>query len=112
MTAIRLYLRDAIEDLGTAAAQVVDALDRLAAREGKTVLPGYTHMQQAMPSSVALWAGGFAAEIRDDAQGLRQVQRRVGKAHLDRPPGTAHRGCHWIAARRAPNSGLMSRRSR
>jgi len=87
LTAIRLYLRDAIEDLGTGAAHVVDALDRLAAREANTVLPGYTHMQQAMPSSVALWAGGFAAEIRDDAEGLRQVQRRVGKSPLGSAAG-------------------------
>src|ERR1700730_15557029 len=87
LTAIRLYLRDAIEELATGAAHVVDALDRLAAREGQTVLPGYTHMQQAMPSSVALWAGGFAAEIRDDAQGLRQVQRRVGKSPLGSAAG-------------------------
>jgi argininosuccinate lyase len=87
LTAIRLYLRDAIEDLGSGAARVVDALDRLAAREANTVLPGYTHMQQAMPSSVALWAGGFAAEIRDDAQGLRQVQRRVGKNPLGSAAG-------------------------
>jgi argininosuccinate lyase len=87
LTAIRLYLRDAIEDLGTGAAHVVDALDRLAAREANTVLPGYTHMQQAMPSSVALWAGGFAAEIRDDAEGLRHVQRRVGKSPLGSAAG-------------------------
>jgi argininosuccinate lyase len=87
LTAIRLYLRDVIEELDTGTAHVIDALDRLAAREANTVLPGYTHMQQAMPSSVALWAGGFAAEIRDDAEGLRQVQRRVGKSPLGSAAG-------------------------
>ena len=87
LTAIRLYLRDAVEELGTGTAHVIDALDRLAAREANTVLPGYTHMQQAMPSSVALWAGGFAAEIRDDAEGLRLVQRRVGKSPLGSAAG-------------------------
>jgi argininosuccinate lyase len=51
------------------------------------VLPGYTHLQQAMPSSVALWAGGFAAEIRDDAQGLEQVLRRVDKNPLGSAAG-------------------------
>jgi argininosuccinate lyase len=87
LTAIRLYLRDAIADLGAGAGQVVAALDRLAQREANTVLPGYTHMQQAMPSSVALWAGGFAAEIRDDAEGLHAVQRRVGKSPLGSAAG-------------------------
>jgi argininosuccinate lyase len=87
LTAVRLYLRDAIEDLAAGASAVVEALDRLAAREAATVLPGYTHMQQAMPSSVTLWAGGFAAEIRDDAEGLRQVQRRVGRSPLGSAAG-------------------------
>src|SRR3954466_13877739 len=87
LTAVRLYLRDAIEELAAGALVVVDALDRLAGREAGTVLPGYTHMQQAMPSSVTLWAGGFAAEIRDDAVGLQQVQRRVGKNPLGSAAG-------------------------
>jgi argininosuccinate lyase len=87
LTAIRLYLRDVIEELDTGAAHVIDALERLAVREANTALPGYTHMQQAMPSSVALWAGGFAAEIRDDAEGLRQVRRRVGKSPLGSAAG-------------------------
>jgi len=87
LTALRLYLRDAVEELRVGAAQVADALDNLAAREGDTPLPGYTHMQQAMPSSVPLWAGGFAAEIRDDAEGLAQVQRRISKCPLGSAAG-------------------------
>ncbi|MGB6486654.1 MAG: argininosuccinate lyase [Steroidobacteraceae bacterium] len=87
LTALRLYLRDAVEELSAAALGVAGALGGLAEREKKTALPGYTHMQQAMPSSVALWAGGFAAEIRDDAEGLRQVQRRVGKSPLGSAAG-------------------------
>jgi argininosuccinate lyase len=87
LTAIRLYLRDAVEALASSARQVAEALDRLAARESSTALPGYTHMQQAMPSSVALWAGGFAAELRDDAEGLLAVQRRVNKSPLGSAAG-------------------------
>ena len=87
LTAIRLYLREAIEDLESGALQVADALDELGVREGGTALPGYTHMQQAMPSSVPLWAGGFAAEIRDDAQGLSEVARRVSRNPLGSAAG-------------------------
>jgi argininosuccinate lyase len=50
-------------------------------------LPGYTHMQQAMPSSAALWAGGFAAELRDDAEGLRGTARRASKNPLGSAAG-------------------------
>ena len=42
-------------------------------------------MQQAMPSSVALWARGFAAEIQDDADGLSHAHRRI----LKNPLGSA-----------------------
>ena len=87
LTAIRLYLRDAIDELSAGAANVADSLDRLASREQNTALPGYTHMQQAMPSSVPLWAGGFAAEIRDDAESLRGVHRRAGKSPLGSAAG-------------------------
>jgi argininosuccinate lyase len=85
LAALRLYLRDAVETLVEGAHGVADALEALAARQGHVELPGYTHMQQAMPSSVALWAGGFAAEIVDDADGLRHAFRRI----LKNPLGSA-----------------------
>ena len=87
LTALRLYLRDAVTQLGRGALEVAQALEQLAQREAATVLPGYTHMQQAMPSSVALWAGGFAAEIRDDAAGIELVQRRLEASPLGSAAG-------------------------
>jgi argininosuccinate lyase len=87
LAAIRLYLRDAVGTLSDGALSVAAALDALGAREANTVLPGYTHLQQAMPSSVTLWAGGFAAEIRDDSQGLKAVLGRVDKNPLGSAAG-------------------------
>jgi argininosuccinate lyase len=87
LAALRLYLRDSVPQLADGALQVATALEALAQREAHTVLPGYTHMQQAMPSSVALWAGGFAAEIRDDAAGLGAVLRRIDKNPLGSAAG-------------------------
>jgi argininosuccinate lyase len=40
-----------------------------------------------MPSSVALWAGGFAAELRDDVEGLRHAHRRISKNPLGSAAG-------------------------
>ncbi|HET9863628.1 MAG TPA: lyase family protein, partial [Steroidobacteraceae bacterium] len=87
LTALRLYLLDAGAELAAAAEACAAALDALAKREGSVTLPGYTHMQQAMPSTVALWAGGFAAELRDDAQGLRAGARRASKNPLGSAAG-------------------------
>jgi argininosuccinate lyase len=87
LTAVRLYLLDAGREIAAAAEGCAAALDALAAREGTIPLPGYTHMQQAMPSSVALWAGGFAAELRDDVQGLAGCTRRASKSPLGSAAG-------------------------
>ena len=87
LVALRLFMRDAANRLCQASLGVADALDRLAAREGHIALPGYTHMQQAMPSTVAWWAGGYAAEIRDDAAGLTGCLRRIGKNPLGSAAG-------------------------
>src|SRR6202046_680236 len=87
LAALRLYLRDAAQTLAQGALAVAEALNALAARHGDQELPGYTHMQQAMPSSVALWALGFAAELEDDAEGLLSTQRRSSKNPLGSAAG-------------------------
>jgi argininosuccinate lyase len=87
LAALRLYLIETIDALAARAEETAQALDQLAAREGSVLLPGYTHMQQAMPSSVALWAQGYAAQVRDDAQALRAVERRVSQNPLGSAAG-------------------------
>ena len=77
LAALRLYLKDTAASLADGAVAVAGTLNGLAQRQGEVALPGYTHMQPAMPSSVSLWAEGFAAELRDDALGLRQSMRRA-----------------------------------
>jgi argininosuccinate lyase len=87
LTSLRLYLRDAVESLAAGAESVAAALDALAARESETPLPGYTHSQPAMPSSVPLWAGGWAASLRDDAAGITAVRRRLDLCPLGSAAG-------------------------
>jgi argininosuccinate lyase len=87
LAAVRLYLLETVETLSAGATAAAAALDELGAREAGTALPGYTHQQQAMPSSVSLWAGGFAAELCDDAAGLAAVGRRLDKNPLGSAAG-------------------------
>jgi argininosuccinate lyase len=77
LVALRLYLRDAIGALAAQTDGVVAALERVAAEQGTIALPGYTHMQPAMPSSVALWARGFGAELADDRAAIVRVRART-----------------------------------
>jgi argininosuccinate lyase len=108
LTAIRLYLRDVLGTLSGAAVAVADALDELGVREAATALPGYTHMQQAMPSSVPLWAGGFAAELRDAAEGLGDVARRLARSPLGSAAGYGTPGLAIDRAATAEALGFTS----
>lgn len=87
LTAIRLYLKDAAAQVEESAGRLVHSLDDLAKRQGDVVLPGTTHMQHAMPSSVALWAGGFGAAIQDDTDGVRAARRRIDRNPLGSAAG-------------------------
>lgn len=87
LTALRLYLRDAADDLVSRVASLRQSISGLAERQGEVDLPGYTHMQHAMPSSVALWCGGFDEAFADAADGLRGAKRRIGKNPLGSAAG-------------------------
>jgi len=87
LAALRLYLRDEIERLAAGARDVADALAELSERHAELALPGYTHLQRAMPSSVALWAGGFAAQLEDDAAGIESCRRRLERNPLGSAAG-------------------------
>jgi argininosuccinate lyase len=87
LTALRLYLLDASGDLATRVQGLRDSLAQLAGRQGDVELPGYTHMQQAMPSSVALWSGGFDEAFADAIAGLEACRRRADKNPLGSAAG-------------------------
>ncbi|MDJ0908886.1 MAG: argininosuccinate lyase [Woeseiaceae bacterium] len=87
LTALRLYLSDAADDLGSRIAGLRDAVNGLADAQGEITLPGYTHMQQAMPSSVALWCGAFDEAFEDAAAGIESAKRRIRKNPLGSAAG-------------------------
>ncbi len=87
LTALRMYLRDAASDLADRVGDLRKSIAGLAARQGDVQLPGYTHMQHAMPSSVALWCGGFDEGFADAAEGLLAVRRRINKNPLGSAAG-------------------------
>lgn len=87
LTALRLYLRDAASDLAARVENLRSALHSVSERQGEVPLPGYTHMQHAMPSSVALWCGGFDEAFADAVAGLQATHRRNGKNPLGSAAG-------------------------
>ena len=87
LAALRLWMKDEAAALAAGARAVASALGEVAAAHPEAALPGYTHLQPAMPSSVALWAGGFAAALEDDAQGLEGCLRRIDQNPLGSAAG-------------------------
>ena len=63
---LRLYMRDRFVALSEDTLDLVGTLLRFAEAHKKTPIPGRTHFQRAMPSSVGLWAGAFAESLLDD----------------------------------------------
>lgn len=64
-TALRLYSKAYVLEMIGALCGFTEAALALAVREEKTPMPGRTHLQTAMPSSVGLWAAAFAEETID-----------------------------------------------
>ena len=87
LTALRLYLRDAALDLAARIEDLRSSLGELSERQGTVELPGYTHMQHAMPSSVALWCGGFDEAFADAVDGMHAASRRINKNPLGSAAG-------------------------
>lgn len=73
LAASRLYIKHATERLAQLDRDVGTAcLDRAEADAGLP-MPGYTHLQRAVPSSVGMWLGGFAEAFADDLDFARAV---------------------------------------
>jgi argininosuccinate lyase len=64
--ATRLYLKDRLLHLAELNGQIAFACLQKAERHADVPMPGYTHLQRAVPSSVGLWMGGFAEAFTDN----------------------------------------------
>ncbi|MDB5182624.1 MAG: argH [Candidatus Saccharibacteria bacterium] len=62
---MRLYLKDNLQKVGLQISQVATALEKAAIKSGKTPMPGYTHTQKAMPTTVATWLMAYADGFKD-----------------------------------------------
>lgn len=67
---IKLFLRDAIERTRDCTLELFHALLTRSEELKDVLLPGYTHLQVAMPSSFGLWLGAYAESLVDDMEML------------------------------------------
>jgi argininosuccinate lyase len=76
-TDLRLWLRDAIDQLSVRTKQIQEAILDLAEKETETVLPGYTHLQRAQPILFAHWCLAYFEMFARDRERLAEVRKRV-----------------------------------
>ena len=63
---LKLFLRDEMRQLAEAVRMLFDRLQELSEQHKAVLMPGYTHLQVAMPSSFGLWFGAYAETLIDD----------------------------------------------
>jgi len=63
---LKLFMRDELRDIARHTKQLFDCLIALSEEHKDTLMPGYTHLQIAMPSSFGLWFGAYAESLIDD----------------------------------------------
>ncbi|MCW2464715.1 argininosuccinate lyase [Elizabethkingia anophelis] len=65
---IKLYLKDEIKEIAKFSEQLFGTLQSLSEAHKDKLIPGYTHLQIAMPSSFGLWFGAYAEALTDDLE--------------------------------------------
>lgn len=84
---IKLYLLDEIRDITALTDEFFQILIGLADQHKNKLLPGYTHLQIAMPSSFGLWFGAYAEALLDDVELLFSVKNIINKNPLGSAAG-------------------------
>ena len=79
---IKLFLREEIQVLKSEVKNLFDLLISLSDQYKDDLLPGYTHLQIAMPSSFGLWFSAYAESLVDDLEVLSAAYRVVNKNPL------------------------------
>lgn len=84
---IKLFLRDEIEQITVAINELFQLLLIKSEEHKNDYLPGYTHMQLAMPSSFGLWFGAYAESLADDVETLLAAWNVINKNPLGSAAG-------------------------
>lgn len=84
---LKLYTREAIRQLVEHLSTLIDILIDQSERYKEALMPGYTHLQIAMPSSFGLWFGAYAESLTDDLQLLLAAYRICNRNPLGSAAG-------------------------
>ncbi len=84
---LKLFFRDQIKHICSNTQTLFDQLISLSEEHKDKLLPGYTHLQIAMPSSFGLWFGAYAESLADDMEVMLAAWRICNKNPLGSAAG-------------------------
>jgi len=82
LTALRLYMKEKLGEAIQGTETLVAEFKKKATEYRNASMPGYTHMQRAMPSTARMWLGSFAAALTDDLVLMRSVHAVIDQSPL------------------------------
>lgn len=84
---VKLFLRNELEELVNSIQPLFELLQSQSEKYKEHLLPGYTHLQLAMPSSFGLWFGAYAESLVDDMVTIKAAYDVVNKNPLGSAAG-------------------------
>lgn len=87
LVCLHLYVKDQIKEIKKLIRNLFEVLIELSNRHKDVLLPGFTHMQAAMPSSFGLWFGAYAETLVDDLYLLNAAYRAADQNPLGSAAG-------------------------
>ena len=84
---LKLFTRDEIQQVVASVKELFEVLQVQSERHKAVLMPGYTHLQIAMPSSFGLWFGAYAESLVDDLQLLQAAYRVCNRNPLGSAAG-------------------------
>ena len=87
LVALHLYYKENLANINDKVKTLFDTLINLADTHKDSLLPGYTHLQVAMPSSFGLWFSAYAELLIDDVYLLNAVSKVVDQNPLGSAAG-------------------------
>ena len=84
---LKLFTREKLREVAEAVRQLFTELQKQSERYKSVLMPGYTHLQVAMPSSFGLWFGAYAESLTDDMLFLEAAYRLTNRNPLGSAAG-------------------------
>ena len=84
---LKLFTRHELQEICEAVLALFDALQQQSEKRKEVLMPGYTHLQVAMPSSFGLWFGAYAESLADDMLFLQAAFRMCNRNPLGSAAG-------------------------